>query len=309
MRFVKLKEELCLDDILVIGSGPAGMATAVWAHRLGLSARVFEQDSSPGGQLNLIKGTIEDYPGWDGSGPELRDKLAKQLESLGVEIVFNAQVSDFDPVQREIVVNGTRVPGKNIVIAAGGKPRNLGIPGEQEMYARGERYRSSVHANQLKNKSVIIVGGGDRAVENAYQFLQGGAQVTIVHRGDELTARRGMIDLLTATENCNYMFDCTPLKIVGTNRVEGLEVEQYDKEVFLKADAIVVTIGLAPATSFLHNKLPRDTDGRLETNHLYETKYRGVFAIGDVMVSPQFSSISTCVGQGMVVAKQIAVSM
>ncbi|QQE77227.1 NAD(P)/FAD-dependent oxidoreductase [Alicyclobacillus sp. SO9] len=298
-----------MKDILVIGSGPAGMATAVWARRLGLSVQVYEQDAIPGGQLNLIKGEIEDYPGVDCSGPELRDKIVHRLDSMGVEIVLNSHVSDLDPVQRTIVVNGHQVSGRNIVIATGGRPRKLGIPGEQEMYARGETYRSSVHASQMKGKPVIVVGGGDRAVENAYQFLKGGAHVTLVHRGDNLTARRGMTDLLRTVPGCEYLFNCTPTRIVGSQKVEGLKVEMDGKETLLKADAIVITIGLQPTTSFLHDKLPLDTEGRIETNQVYETKYRGVFAIGDAMISSQFSSIAACGGQGMVVAKQIAVSM
>lgn len=298
-----------MEDILVIGSGPAGLAAAVWAHRLGLSVRVFERDSIAGGQLNLIKGKIEDYPGADCTGPELRDRIVTDLEHKGVEIVLNSYVEDFDPDERIIVVNGQRVSGRNIVIATGGKPRRLGIPGEREMHERGEIYRSSIHANQMKSKSVIVVGGGDRAVENAYQFLKGGAHVTLVHRGDELTARRGMIELLQTVPECKYLFDCTPLRIVGRHQVEGMEALQNGTKIFLQADAIVVTIGLAPATGFLHDKLAQDEEGRIETNHVYETWCPGVFAIGDVMISPQFSSISTCVGQGMAAAKQIALSM
>lgn len=294
-------------NVLIVGGGVAGMACALWARRLGLSVTICEAAGQPGGQLNLISWPIADLPGVTVSGPELRDRCVMQVRERGVTLTTETPVVDVDLVAKTVTTADRVLHGRFVVIATGGQRRRLGVPGEAEMIARGELFRGSLDGHRMKGDDVVVVGGGDRAVENAILLARSGAHVALVHRRKTLRARSQIAAMIDGWPIAQHR-ETVVRRIVGSRATEAVELERHDGEVqTVPCRAVLPYVGLEPSTALVASQLMTDDDGRICCSSVCETSVADTFAIGDVAAPSQLSSIATSYGHAMAAAKTMAI--
>ena len=273
-------------DVVIIGSGPAGMAAAVYAARAELTFVVVEKDMS-GGQI-LETSEIDNYPGYPSiSGFELAEKFRAHAEACGTEIIENITIEDFRRIEGgyELVFDGNKtMETKTILIATGAKPRRLGCPGEEELTGAGVSYCATCDGAFFKGRDVIVVGGGNTAVEDAIFLARGCKSVTLVHRRDSLRASRNLVTKLKSLPNVEIVWDSTVERIYGNGMVESVLLknvktgEQTDR----KANGVFVAVGTKPSNLGLQDKIPCDEGGYFIAGENCETQVPGIFAAGDV---------------------------
>jgi thioredoxin reductase (NADPH) len=295
-----------VQKIIVIGAGPAGLSAAIWLRRFDLHPIVLDNHDRPGGQLLSIGNLIPDFPGVpDVGGPDLAGRLAAHATALGVQIHQGITVQGIDPESG--VVHTTLGPYgyDRLIIASGSRQKTLGIPGEAEMLGRGEVYSASQDAQRLAGQIVVIVGGGDRAVENALLLAEAAVQVVLVHRSPAFRGQDRFLDRMAKTANIEIRAPARVLRIVGGDRVEGVEIEQGTETRLLPCAAVLVRIGVTGNVSFLNDASLVDERGFLRVDDHCRTRLPNVWAIGDAALDPFFASISAGIGQAAIVAKQL----
>ncbi|SHK60117.1 thioredoxin-disulfide reductase [Alicyclobacillus tolerans] len=294
-------------QVVVVGTGPAGLTAAIYLARANLSPLVIE-GNEPGGQLTLTT-EVENFPGFpDGiMGPELMENMRKQAEKFGAEFVRGwVQKVDLSGDVFRLQVDGTgELQTKSLIISTGASARMLGIPGETENIGRGVSTCATCDGFFFRGKRIIVVGGGDSAMEEANFLTKFASEVRIVHRRSELRASKIMQDRARNNPNITWSLDCTPIEVISQcSRVTGLKVHHNETglEEILETDGIFVAIGHKPNTSFL--------DGQIETDDLgyivvkpgtTETNIPGVFACGDVQ-DHKFRQAITAAGSGCMAA-------
>lgn len=289
--------------VLILGSGPAGLTAAIYAARANLSPLVIE-GNEPGGQLTLTT-EVENFPGFsDGiMGPELMDNMRKQAERFGA--VFSegwVTAVDFDSRPLAVTVNDSdRYEADAIIISTGASAKRLGIPGETEMMGHGVSTCATCDGFFFRNKSVVVVGGGDSAMEEATFLTKFASMVTIVHRRSTLRASKVMQERARNNPKIQWVLDVSPVAISHeNNRVLGLEVRDNasGETRLIPADGVFVSIGHSPNTGFLQGRIDMDALGYIRTQGVgTATNVPGVFACGDVMDS-RYRQAITAAGTG-----------
>ncbi|MFZ5822781.1 MAG: thioredoxin-disulfide reductase [Bacillota bacterium] len=273
--------------VIILGTGPAGLTAAIYTARANLEPLVIE-GNEPGGQLTLTT-EVENFPGFpDGiMGPELMDNMRRQAERFGAEF-RTGWATSVDLSQRpfKITVDETEViEAEAVIISTGASAKLLGIPGEKENIGRGVSTCATCDGFFYTNKKVLVVGGGDSAMEEA-NFLTKFAEVTIVHRRSELRASKIMQDRARANPKISWALNVTPLEAVAGERgFKALKVRYNEtgEERLIEADGMFVAIGHTPNTGFLAGQLEVDDVGYLKTiPGSARTSIPGVFACGDV---------------------------
>ena len=297
-----------MHDVLIIGSGPAGLSAARWCDELGLDTLVLEQSEEVGGQLLSIHNPIENYLGiHNDNGRELRDRFAEQIKDCDFDLWTNAEIASVDLKAKRLVLrSGEELKSIAIIIATGLRRRKLGIPGEDEFIGRG-MIESSGDRQAFAGKDVCVVGGGDAAAENALLFAEVCPTVTLVHRGKKLRARREFTDQLH-TNHCITVFpESVVHRIIGHERVEAVEIERAGaiKPFQMAVQGVIVRIGFEPNTDLFRDQLKLDERGYVIISSMQETSSENVFAAGDV-ANPFSPTISGAVGGGATAAKVIA---
>jgi len=307
-------------DVVIVGGGPAGMATAIWCQRLGLSHLLVEAEAELGGQLDRIENPVIDYPGLPTrNGRELKEKLVEHVRSIACVHRLQATVQSIDVAGRQLVLaqESDVVQFERLVLAMGSKARSLGVPGEQEMLARGEVWSATRDRERFAGQRVVVVGGGDRACEGALLLAAGGADVVLVHRSDRFRAREEYRLPLLRHPRVQVRTGAQVTAIYGTQGVEGVQVryggqgmesEHTSDVVFedIAARAVFVRVGVEPNSQLVQGQLATDAEGFVQTDAIGRTSVPGVFAVGDVCTRPHFSSIASAVGQGMIIAKHLS---
>jgi thioredoxin reductase (NADPH) len=293
-------------EVMVIGGGPAGMAAALWCSRIGVKAAVFEKEQEFGGQLRSIYNPIEDYPGvYAATGSELRDKFLKSTDAINVPFYSDSEIVKADLAQKSVELsNGASYRSKAVMIATGVRRRHLGVPGESEFEGRGV-LRSGVEArNEIGGKKVVIVGGGDAAVENALILSEAGAEIILVHRRKELTARTEFVDRLRASSKIELILDSSVSAISGDQRVDSVEILGADgrSRRMIETDAVLIRIGVLPNTELFKNQGILDSSGYLQIKADCSTDIPMVYGLGDAAY-PAAPTISTAVGSAAVAVK------
>lgn len=297
-------------DVLIFGAGPAGLSAAIWCKRLDLRPLVLERASLPGGQLNQITGTITDYPGLpDITAPALQQRLAEHARVAGVPVrcglpPLEVALTDTMVTARAGAEVWTAPYG---IIATGTRPRWLGVPGEAEMLARGEIWRGSRDAPRLQGRIVAVVGGGDRAVQNALLVAPHAAQVYLIRRSDRWRARAALHSELADHANITVLSQHRVAAIHGIGTVDAITVVGPDGAPRrLAVDAVLVYIGQQPNSEPFAPWVERTADGRLRCDALGATSHPRLFAAGDVVTPAAYGSVAAAAGQGAVVAKHVA---
>lgn len=296
-------------DLVVIGAGAAGMAAAIWAHRLDLAVLLVDGSPGPGGQLLRVNGPIIDYPGLlTANGREMAAHFAEHLNTLAVPCRFGDPVIRVDlasaGTQQVHLTDGTVLQSRYLALATGVRPRRLKVPGEAEMIRRGEVYAGSRDAALFAGRPVVVVGGGDRALENALLLAAAGAAVTLVHRTDRFRGRETFVQEVLADPRIHVILSQQVARILSeSDRVSGVELQ--DGRV-VPAAAVFVYIGMRPNVDLIADQIAIDITGLVKVDPFGRTSHPGVFALGDICTPPLYSSLSTAVGQGMIIAKTLA---
>jgi thioredoxin reductase (NADPH) len=292
---------------VIVGTGPAGLTAAIYLARANLSPLVIE-GPQPGGQLTTTT-EIENFPGFpDGiMGPELMDNMRKQAERFGAEF-RTSWITSTDLTERPFKLKlegGTEIVTDTLIISTGASARYLGIPGEQDNIGRGVSTCATCDGFFFRGKKIIVIGGGDSAMEEAHFLTRFATEVTVVNRRSELRASKIMQDRARENAKISWALDRTPLEVLAGERgVTGLMVRNNETGLteVLDTDGIFIAIGHTPNTGFLGGQLTTDAQGYLVVRPgTTETGIPGVFACGDVQDSRYRQAISAA-GTGCMAA-------
>jgi len=292
------------ESIVIIGAGPAGLSAALYAARGELNPLVLT-GMQPGGQAALTF-TIENYPGFpDGvGGTELGDLFQKQAEKFGARVEFDS-VTSVDLKTRPFLLKtyNREILAKSIIIATGASSIHLGVPGEEELTGRGVSYCATCDGWFYRGKEVIVVGGGDSALEEAIFLTRYASKVTIVHRRDEL--RAGAILQTRAQENpkVQFMFNTVIKEIKGEDKVTSVLVENVKtrERTEVPTDGVFVFIGHAPNNEIYKGQLEMDERGYIKVDKNMQTSVEGVFACGEA-ADGVYKQVVTSAGMGATAA-------
>jgi thioredoxin reductase (NADPH) len=289
--------------IVIIGSGPAGLTAAIYISRSGLNPLLIE-GNQPGGQLTITS-DVENYPGFPNGimGPALMEEMKKQAERFGTEIV-TGQVTSVDFTKRPFTVwldNGTEVEAESVIIASGASARLLGIPSEKKMMGRGVSACATCDGFFFRDKEIVVVGGGDTAVEEADYLTRFVAKVTIVHRRDQLRASRAMQDRAFANDKISFAWDSVIEEILGeeTGKVTGVRLKNVKsgETSDFPCEGVFIAIGHEPNTKIFQGQLELDDHGYIILKGGCRTSVPGVFAAGDV-ADPIYKQAVVAAGMG-----------
>lgn len=292
-------------DVIIIGAGPAGMTAAVYTSRANLSTLMLER-GVPGGQM-VNTGEVENYPGYDHIlGPELATKMFEHAKKFGAEYAYGDVKEVIDGEEyKTVVTSNQQYKARAIIIATGAEYKKLGIPGEKELGGRGVSYCAVCDGAFFKGKELVVVGGGDSAVEEGVYLTRFASKVTIVHRRDQLRAQKILQQRAFANEKIDFIWNHTVKQINEKDGRVGsvtLVHTQTGEEREFPCDGVFIYIGMVPLTKPFASLGITNENGYIETNELMETKVPGIFAAGDVR-EKSLRQIVTATGDGSVAAQ------
>lgn len=288
-------------DVVVIGSGPGGMTAALYASRSDLSTLIIER-GVPGGQL-INTAEVENYAGFKSiKGPELANNMYEGATQFGAEYTFGDVREIIDGKEYKQIVTANKIfKARAIVIATGAEHKKLGITGESKLNGRGVSYCAVCDGAFFRDRPLVVVGGGDSAVEEGTYLTQFASKVTIIHRRDELRAQQILQNRAFSNDKIDFIWDTVVEEIKGENNVESLilrNVKTNEVSEF-PADGVFIYIGLIPNTEAFKNLGITDEEGWIQTNNEMETKVPGIFAVGDVR-DTVLRQVATAVGDGSI---------
>lgn len=294
-------------DTMIIGAGPAGMTAALYAARSNLKVALLERGIY-GGQMNNTA-EIENYPGYARiSGPELAEKMFEPLENLGVEHLFGQveKIEDHGDYKK-IITEDEVFETKTVILASGANHRHLGVPGEEEYNSRGVSYCAVCDGAFFRDENLLVVGGGDSAVEEAIFLTRFAKSVTIAHRRDQLRAQKLLQERAFANEKISFIWDSVVKEIKGDDRrvtsvvFENVKTGQSSESDF---GGVFVYVGLDPVSDFVKDLGICDEAGWIVTDQHMKTAIDGIYAIGDVR-QKDLRQITTAVGDGAVAGQEV----
>ena len=290
-------------DLVIIGAGPAGLTAGIYAARARMNVLLLEK-AVPGGQI-LVTDWIENYPGFpEGiSGFDLAEKMKIQAEELGLKIeTLEVHSLNLSEELKEIVLKDKSITTKSLIIASGASPRTLGI-GEDKFIGKGVSFCATCDAPFFKEKTVVAIGGGDTAVQEAIYLTKFAQKVYLVHRRDELRAAKILQERAFANDKIELVWDSIPTGVEGFFGVEGVKIKNVktNEEKTLKADGCFIWVGILPNTSFLNCAVETDEFGFIRSDANMQTSVPGVYAVGDVRDTP-LRQIATAVGDAAIAA-------
>ena len=294
-------------DTMIIGAGPAGMTATLYAARSNLKVALLERGIY-GGQMNNTA-EIENYPGYARiSGPELAANMFEPLENLGVEHLFGQveKIEDHGNYKKIITEDGA-FETKTVILASGANHRHLGVPGEEEYNSRGVSYCAVCDGAFFRGEDLLVVGGGDSAVEEAIFLTRFAKSVTIVHRRDQLRAQKLLQERAFANEKISFIWDSVVKEIKGDDRrvtsvvFENVKTGQSSESDF---GGVFVYVGLDPVSDFVKDLGICDEAGWIVTDQHMKTAIDGIYAIGDVR-QKDLRQITTAVGDGAVAGQEV----
>lgn len=295
-------------DTVIIGAGPAGLTAALYAGRFRLKSVVIEK-MIPGGQI-ILSESIENFPGFVGGikTDELIGRFKKQVEDVGVPIENEDVVSieeslDKSGYQYVVKTKSKEYQTKTIIIATGAWSKRLGVPGEDAFIGKGVSYCGTCDGPFFKNKEVVLVGGGDRAIEDALYLTNYCAKVTVVHRRKELRASKILQEKAFANKKIVFVWDSVIEKIDGELKVSGVTTKNVVSGVLsvISCNGVFVFVGIKPTTDFVRNLLKVDDTGFIITGYDMSSSKAGIFACGDCRQKSLYQVINAC-GDGAVAA-------
>ena len=287
-------------DMIIVGGGPGGYTSALYAARAGFNVLVLEKFSA-GGQMALTH-QIDNYPGFEDGidGFSLADKMKKQAERFG------ARSENAEVIKVNLTVNPKEIEtakgtflSKTVLLASGANPRELGVDKETELIGRGVAYCASCDGMFYRGKTVVVVGGGNTAAADAILLSRIAKKVIIVHRRDTLKATRIYHEPLMNAENVEFKWDSTVTELLYEDKITGVKIKNVKtgEENIIDCDGVFVSVGRKPATDFLGSQLDLDENGYIIADETTKTSIPGVYAVGDIRTK-QLRQVVTAVSDG-----------
>ncbi len=287
-------------DVIIIGAGPGGMTSALYASRANLSVMMIDRGIY-GGQMNNTA-EIENYPGFKSIlGPDLAKEMYESSTNFGAKYEYGTVESIEDKGDSKIVkTDQGSYEAAAVIIGTGSQYRKLGVPGEDEYGGRGVSYCAVCDGAFFKNREVVVVGGGDSAISEALYLAGLASKVTVIHRRDQLRAQKVIQDRAFANDKIEFVWDTNVTEVVGDNmKVTGVKTinNKTNEEGEVAASGVFIYVGNNPMTEPFSNLNITDEKGWIKTNERMETSVKGIFAIGDVR-EKELRQVTTAVGDG-----------
>ncbi|MDD5565416.1 MAG: thioredoxin-disulfide reductase [Candidatus Omnitrophica bacterium] len=295
-------------ELIIIGAGPAGLTAALYAGRYRLRTIVFEK-LAVGGQI-ILSSAIENFPGFPGgiSTVDFIERMKSQVTELGVDIKTE-EVTEIDvPAagqQPLFTIKAAGVPyeTKSVIVASGAGYKRLEVPGEVRLIGKGVSYCATCDAPMFKDKEVVVVGAGDRALEEALYLADYAKKVTIVHRRQQLRASLILQEKVKKNPRIDFVLDSVIEEITGEHKVEAAKIKNLKNGSLslLACNGVFVFVGITPYTGFLKNKVEMDKEGFIMTDDQMKTSQEALFACGDCRKKSLYQVVTAC-AEGAVAA-------
>ena len=292
-------------DVVIIGGGPAGLSAGLYASRSKMSAIIVEK-AKWGGQAGTTE-ELENYPGSIEmpTGPKLTERMKNQAEAFGTEFLKD-DVTGFDISGKLNTVklgSGKNISTKTIIIASGAQPMLLGVPGELELRGKGVSYCATCDADFFTELEVLVVGGGDAAVEEAIYLTKFADKVSIVHRRDEFRAAKSIAEKAMNNDKINIIWNSVVEEIYGDGIVEGVKLRNVktNEVTDFRTDGVFMYVGTKPISDFAEGLVEMDQKGYIKTDEEMRTSVAGIFAAGDVRVK-SLRQVVTAAADGAIAA-------
>jgi thioredoxin reductase (NADPH) len=292
-------------DVAIIGGGPAGLAAGLYASRSRMSAIIIEK-AKWGGQAGTTE-ELENYPGSIEmpTGPKLIERMKSQAEAFGTELVKD-DVTGFDLSDRVKVVrlgSGKDISAKTIIIATGAQPMLLGVPGELELRGKGVSYCATCDADFFTELEVVVVGGGDAAVEEAIYLTKFAEKVTIIHRREEFRAAKSIVEKAMSSDKIDIIWNTVVEEIYGDGIVEGIKLKNVKtgEATDFRTDGVFMFVGTKPISEFAKGVVEMDQKGYIKADEEMRTSAEGIFAAGDVRIK-SLRQVITAAADGAIAA-------
>lgn len=291
-------------DVIIVGGGPAGLTAGLYAARSRMDILLLEK-LSPGGQV-LTTAMVENYPGFEEaiSGPDLVARMEKQARRFGLQV----EIKSVEKIAREgnvkkVIADGEKYLSKAVIVATGVEPKLLEIPGEKELRGRGVSYCATCDGPFFRDKEVVVIGGGDSAVEEAIYLTRFAKRVRLIHRRDQLRAAKLVQERAFSNEKVEVVWDTVATSINGEQFVQSVDVKNVKtgRKDNLETSGVFLYVGVKPNSDLFDFKIDTDQGGFLRTDENMRTSVEGIYAVGDVRAK-QLRQIVTATGEGATAA-------
>ena len=297
-------------DTVIVGGGPAGLTAGIYLLRAGLTCALFERQFV-GGQAATTN-VIENYPGFPEGigGPELSLKMAEQAQSLGLDIRYDeVECLDLAGKVKRLTAAGREIEARSVILCMGATPRRLGLKDEERLTGRGVSYCATCDGALYRGRRVVVVGGGDTAVEDALYLSRFAKTVTIVHRRDAFRAQRALVMRMERTPNIDILRSCTVDALLGAEKLEEISLRDVKsgKTRALPADGLFIAVGMEPRTALAEGQLELE-NGYIRAGEDTRTSLPLVYAAGDVRTKP-LRQVICAAADGAVAASMAALDL